>query len=355
MLALLILAGFATGIALNFRRDGEIYLERRETLRLERSPDDVTDPAKRGAEACAGSAERTESRRRSIESQLLAWLDDDDPEKRETRIHELDAQIESIGGVAQRLKLIESLPPGMKDFALGLPIFQSWMGAHPELALEWIGSQEGVSPSRVLTLVQRWSEASPADFERYLGRLPPGAWKETVMTAACYQALPDSPVAVIRRARELRSTEQRVGIMESATREWARRDVVAATNWVGRVEDEDLQERLLGALAVGYAEAAPEFAAGWALRALPRGNVLDAAAAEIARVWSTRDPERAAVWVENLPAGGGRQRALGALLNVWMNRDSASALAWINGSRDGDLAREARVYLSAEYTALAEQ
>jgi hypothetical protein len=283
---------------------------------------------------------------RFLARRLREWCDDDDPEKREARTAELERTLASAGGIADQLELLTALPTDLMDFAFGLPTFQRWMFANPAPALGWMSQHPEIFGPRVLTLLQDWDEKDHPEFLRYLAALPAGDWKQTVMTAASYQALPDDPVEAIVRARQLNVGGPQLGLLELATREWARHDAEAAGRWVSEVLDAGVKEKLIGALAIGAADLAPEFAATWAVAALPPGKTLEATVAEIAAVWARQNPAAVAAWLERFPAGEARQTAIGNLLNGWMNRDQAAALAWVREQPDKTLRAEATVFIA---------
>jgi hypothetical protein len=277
---------------------------------------------------------------------LREWSDDDDPEKREARTAHLEQIFFGRGETAERqLAVLEQLPPELRDFAFGLPSFQKWMFAHPADALAWMSEHVEISEARVLTVLQDWNENDHEEYRRYLDALPESEWKQKVLVAASHQALADDPATAIAHAQQLRSAELRTGLLELATKEWARRDAEAAGLWVGEVPDLKLQEQLRGALAVGYADIAPEFAAGWIVATLPPGKTLERSAAEIAGAWARQDPAAAAAWIERFPEGEMRQLAVGNLLNAWTDRDCAAALAWARDRPDAALRAEAEIFV----------
>jgi hypothetical protein len=210
------------------------------------------------------------------------WEADDNPELREQRTRELESTLARNGGtIADRLRLIETLPDRLMNFAFGLPSFQEWMFSEPIAALDWMRAHPGISDARVLSLFQDWAQHDPAALAQYLEQLPEGAWRQKAMLIATYASLSDNPAAAITCARQLNPDDQRNGLLQMATIEWARREPAAAGRWVEQVRDPTLRTPLLGSLLIGYAEFAPDLAAQWASESLPPGKILEGTVAEI--------------------------------------------------------------------------
>jgi hypothetical protein len=297
-------------------------------------------PSADGGDAKVGPGQRLIA---AVAARLRAWTDDDDPALRDQRTQELETLLGpgGPGEIADRLKTIEALPADLMNFAFGLPSFQQWMFSDPRTAVDWMRSHPGISEARLLTLVQNWGQKNRDELRLYLGGLPESGWKQKVVVAASYAALPDDPVEAITWARQMNPGGPQTGLLEMATVEWAKCDPAAAAYWVGRVFDSTLREHLIGSLAIGFADTDPDLAAGWVMGAVRPGPVLDRSVAEIARAWARRDPTSAGAWVAQVPAGGGRQMALENLLNIWGNQDRAAATAWVQGLPDEALRTQA--------------
>jgi hypothetical protein len=307
-------------------------------------------PAADGADANVESGRLSPTARTAVvAARLRAWTDDDDPALRDQRTQELETLLGpgGPGEIAGRLGTIEALPADLMNFAFGLPSFQQWMLADPGAAADWMSSHPGISEARLLTLVQNWGRQNRDELRLYLAGLPEGGWKQKVVVAASYAALPDDPVEAITWARQMNPGGPQTGLLEMATVEWAKCDPAAAAHWVGRVFDSALRDHLIGSLAIGFADTDPDLAAGWVMEAVRPGAVLDRSVAEIVRAWARLDPTAAGAWVAQVPAGEGRQMALGNLLNIWGNFDRAAATAWVRALPDETLRTQAVDFLAA--------
>jgi hypothetical protein len=284
-----------------------------------------------------------------VAARLRAWTDDDDPELRDQRTQKLETLLGpgGPGEIADRLKTIEALPADLMNFAFGLPSFQQWMSSDPRAAADWMSSHPGISEARLLTLLQNWRQQNRDELRLYLGGLPEGGWKQKVVVAASYAALPDDPVEAITWARQMHPGGPQTGLLDLATVEWAKSDPAAAAHWVGRAFDPALRELLISSLAIGFADTDADLAAEWVMAAVRPGAVLDRSVAEIARAWAKCDPTAAGAWVAQVPAGEGRNMALGHLLNIWGNHDRAAAMAWIQALSDEALRTQAVELLGA--------
>ena len=218
----------------------------------------------------------------TIAASLRAWEDNDDPDKRDERIASLDRLISDNGQrpMAERLDLIAALPPSLMDFAFGLPSFQQWMLAEPVAALDWMRLHPAIADARVLTVFQHWMEHDPEQLRHYIAELPDSEWKQHALSAASYAVLPSDPSTALGWAKQMQPGASRLGLLDLATTEWARRDPLAASRWLGDAGDFGLREQLTGALAVGFADSDPITAAQCVLSSLPSGRVLDRSIAE---------------------------------------------------------------------------
>ena len=302
------------------------------------------DTAVRGSVAAmASSSPSREAIVASVAAQLREWMDDDDPELRERRIADIDRMI-SDGGrrpIREQLDLVAALPDAMMDFAFGLPSLQQWMFAEPRAALEWIEAHPGISQARVLTLFQEWRDHDRAAARAYIEQLPPGEWKDKAVVAATHAGLADDPTTAINWARDMKRDAAQLGLLGTATTEWARRDAVTAGRWVGGIDDLSLREELTSSLAVGFADTDPQAAAALVLDSMLPGPVLDRSIGEIAGAWARREPAAAAVWIAKFPAGHARQLALENLVSAWRATDRGAAVEWARGLADESLRREA--------------
>jgi hypothetical protein len=303
------------------------------------------------AEPVVAAVERTglslEARKALVTARLRDWEEEDDVELRSQRMQELEALLDGTN----MFEIVQELPPNLMEYAFALPALHQRMMSDPKAAADWMSSHRNISEAHVFSLVHDWGQKDREELRAYLAGLPEGGWKEKAAAAASGEVLSNDPVEAIVWAEQLCPGERQTGLFGMATLDWVKRDPDAAAQWVGRVNDPDLREQLVGSLAVGYADIDPAQAAECALQLLQPGAMLDRSLAEIAWTWAMREPAAAVAWVAQFPEGSARQMALGNVMSIWGNRDRAASLAWIENLPGSSLQTEAAAALLAVFPA----
>ena len=101
-------------------------------------------------------------------------------------------------------------------------------------------------------------------------------------------------------------------------------DQLSALSQLPLEQNEEMLDDLMAKWALSDPQAAAEF-----VRQLPAGEFREAAGLSLCQTWAAEKPEEAAAWVkQNLPQGG-LQGALGAVASVWARRAPEAVVAWI--------------------------
>jgi len=95
-----------------------------------------------------------------------------------------------------------------------------------------------------------------------------------------------------------------------------------------KMPNEEQKNSLINLLAGQWARYQPENAAAWVLQ-LPAGPVRDQALDAVGQAWSDIDPIKAADFAVNLPPGPDRQTALRQAISKWTLDDPAQASKWV--------------------------
>ena len=118
------------------------------------------------------------------------------------------------------------------------------------------------------------------------------------------------------------SYDSAVGSIASS---WARRDPVAAAEWLQSMPESNGRTSWLQQVANRWAQADPVSASEW-IATLPQGETRDSAATALINHIQNDDPEMAIAWSENLTNPDQRQQSLYQVYSEWLNRDRTAAL-----------------------------
>jgi hypothetical protein len=118
------------------------------------------------------------------------------------------------------------------------------------------------------------------------------------------------------------SYDSAVGSIASS---WARRDPVAAAEWLQSMPESNGRTSGLQQVANRWAQADPVSASEW-IATLPQGETRDSAATALINHIQNDDPEMAIAWSENLTNPDQRQQSLYQVYSEWLNRDRTAAL-----------------------------
>ncbi|MEZ5325054.1 MAG: hypothetical protein R3F19_08315 [Verrucomicrobiales bacterium] len=123
--------------------------------------------------------------------------------------------------------------------------------------------------------------------------------------------------------------------VSSIASSWARRDPVAAAEWVQSMPDSNGRNNGLQTVADRWARVDPVGASEW-IAALPAGESRDFAASALINNIQNDDPEMAIAWSENLTNPDQRQQSLYQVYSEWLNRDRTTALESLASSALSD-------------------
>jgi len=144
-------------------------------------------------------------------------------------------------------------------------------------------------------------------------------------------------MAALDLASSLPPTPDRDNLLVHAISQWAASDSYAATAWAQRVSDVNLQQRLLGAVAVAVADQSGPAAASLAAKNLASGIEQDRAVVEIVQRWAERSPGEAAGWLAQFPETPARDAAAQNLVMLWALQDKEAPRNWLQQLPQGSL------------------
>jgi hypothetical protein len=239
--------------------------------------------------------------------------------------------------------LLRALPPRFHGTYVGNLLLTRWAAQDRGAAIHWLVAQTKPSLFEVNAVTKNWSVQDTDGLERYVDDLPPSPWKNLVLESTGRDALmhKDAELA-FSLLQGMDDNPAKIPLLANAAQQWAQWDPRSAVEEINKLPDPAARERLILAVASGYALANPDAAADWLRQSFPEGATLDRGLAGVVQAWtSAGDPASAARWVTKLPAGSTRDRALRELIAAW-NEESPDALKnWLSTLPEGGLRAQA--------------
>lgn len=197
-------------------------------------------------------------------------------------------------------------------------LLRRWAQADAPAASTWAGQlPAGAERESALSAVAiAWANTDLDSAAAWAQQLPDQAERQTALLAIANEAVRAEPMEALRLAVELPANSERDDAIRRAVMEWAAADATSAVDWAKQIPDEALRSKVLAAEAVAWSESAPESAATLAVENLPAGRLLDNTVVSIVQRWAQQQPEAAAAWVAEFPAGELKVAATDNLLAI---------------------------------------
>ncbi len=180
-------------------------------------------------------------------------------------------------------------------------VFEAWAGQDPTAAWNWVLTRENGDAGHLRSVLTEVAKNDPVMAQRLAGEY---AGQHPDLASNAYLSALD-------------------GVMYTGDYEGAQRMIAQA-----KVPNEEQRNILLNLLAGNWARYQPESAAQWVLN-LPAGAVRAQALDALGQAWSDIDPPRAAEFAMNLPPGPERQTALKQAISKWTMDDPLRASEWV--------------------------
>lgn len=280
---------------------------------------------------------------KAVLEKLVVWKAETDPLRRAA----FQAELLALLTDANAEGIVRSLTPELLDTPIGEIALKRWASLDHFAAATWLALLPGGASELQAGLVTYgWLAQAREQLHAYVDGLPPGPWREQVLTAATNDALllKAGPEA-IGLLQRLPPATQRNEMLGWASTQWAMQNPTEAAAWVQQVNDPVLQLKLFGAVAVGYAWSDPAKAADL-LRSSGVAESSDlTAVVSVMNIWGTKNPAQAAQWAVDSLDGVARTQAIRCAVTAWGYQDLPAALRWIEGLPAGaDRTQAERTY-----------
>jgi hypothetical protein len=303
----------------------------------------AASPAKPPAAASSPTPTRAESISRFVET-FAAWetasgLEGD----------QLEEQLRDMITDENAEALLRALPPRFHGTYVGNLLLGRWAAQDRDAALLWLSGQRKPTLFEVNAVVKNWSVQDGTGLERYVDSLPPSAWKNLVLESTGRDALTHKdPELAFSLLQGMAASPSKIPLLANAMQQWAQWDPRAAGEEINTLPDPAARERLILAVASGYALVNPDAAGDWLRQSFPDGATLDRGLAGVIQAWtSAGDPASAALWVTKLPSGPTRDHAFKELIAAWNEENPETLKNWLSTLPDAPLRAQADAALGA--------
>ncbi len=202
-----------------------------------------------------------------------------------------------------------------------------------EAAYAWAGSLPAdAAPSALQAVLEAQAKTDlPGALQRATTLTDTDVRKRTLSDIMSHWASTD--VEGLERAYPNLPEEQRSAALDRLISNKTSKDPAAAAGMLLSLsQSNDPKERAFASdrysnLASRWVNENPQAAAQWAQQ-LPAGDPQDAFVRTLASNWSQEDPMNASIWIKGLPAGQGKDKAVSALISNIRSSDPASAVVW---------------------------
>lgn len=245
--------------------------------------------------------------------------------------------------------LLRALPPRFHGTYVGNLLLARWAAKDRGAALHWLSAQTSPTLFEVNAVVKNWSVQDGAGLERYVDGLPPSAWKNLVRESTGRDALAHKdPELAFSLLQGMAANPSKVPLLANAAQQWAQWDPRSAVEEINKLPDPAARERLILAVAGGYALVQPDAAADWLRQSFPDGATLDRGLAGVMQAWtSAGDPASAALWATKLPPGPTRDHAFKELIAAWSEENPETLKTWLSTLPDAPLRAQADAALGS--------
>jgi len=195
-------------------------------------------------------------------------------------------------------------------------LVRRWARENPSAAATWAEQQPdpAVRHEALNQVALAWSESDVTQALEWALQLPADEAQADVLKNLGYELARTDPVKALALAATLSSERGRDDLLIHAASQWANTDALAATEWACAIPGLALRERVLAAITTAVADQNPESAVLLTTQTIWPGKSQNQAAIAIVQRWSQQDPQGAASWVQQFPAGELKDIATDALM-----------------------------------------
>ena len=167
-------------------------------------------------------------------------------------------------------------------------LVRRWAEADPTQAAAWAAARpEDARQQRALEQIAIvWAGQDLTAAVAWVNSLAESAGKTSVVLSLGYEAARTNPLQAIELASAIPATPAADDLLAHSVSQWATQDSQSALDWVQRVTDPQLRQRLLGNVAVALARRDAPHAAALVAGSLVAGDEQSRAAVAVVQRWA---------------------------------------------------------------------
>lgn len=234
-----------------------------------------------------------------------------DPMGREKLTEEFLGGVD-VADIPEALAVLQNGRPAALAAELGQRLVRRWTKADPQTAADWVDAlPAGTARQRGLENVAIvWANDNATNAIQWARSLANDTERFRALAAVANEAVRFDPMSALEVAVKLPANSQCNDLIRRAAAEWAANDPSNAVAWAKQIPDVSLRAQVLASEATAWAGQEPRAAAVLAVTELPAGRLQDDTVMTIVERWARQQPQAAADWVAQFPAGPLRDTAL---------------------------------------------
>lgn len=192
------------------------------------------------------------------------------------------------------------------------------------------------SVNALTTVASQWAYKNPEEAIAWAATLETEKARQDATAAALTQWANSDPEKAASASASLADENARRAAREKIAATWAQKSPAEAERWATALPEADRYSALASVWNASAKDDPAKAAASLAAN-LPAASAIDSAntslaasASTIATSWVNQNPQAAAAWATQLPAGKAQESAMAAIASEWANTDTMAASTWIN-------------------------
>lgn len=261
----------------------------------------------------------------------------------------LEEQLRSLITDENAEALLRAAPPDFRGTYVANLLLSRWASHNRDAAILWLAAQRNPTLFEVNAAAKNWVVQDPQSLSRYLDSLPASTWKSLLLESTGRDALTNrSPELAFSLLQGMNDGVTKTALLANAVQLWAQWDPASAVESINQLSGPAVRERLVLAVASGYAMANPSAAAEWLRKSFPEGPVLDRGLSGVVQASiSSGVAAAAAQWLTKLPPGSTRDHAFRELIAGWSREDAETFENWLSALPEGPVRIQAESTLHA--------
>jgi len=193
-----------------------------------------------------------------------------------------------------------------------------------------VGHSSGIL---IHALVNAWSQTDAKSALAWAEQLPEGSDKQEALVTIRFQLASQDPEAAAEQVAHLAESDSTSALIAAIAGHWAVSNPSKAIEWASTLGESDKTLAMGNVMGV-WARRDPVAAANYVSQ-LPGGEIQNEAARSVISSWAKQDPQATAAWVLEFPAGDLRDHGINVLVTDWNMSAPEKAQDWVLSLPEG--------------------